>query len=621
MISNSSSQNMGLQKMRHSAAHLMAAAVSKLWTEAKFGVGPAIKNGFYYDIDLPNPLTPKDLEKIEKKMRELKNRNLPYERIDLTIDEAISEMEKRGQVYKVDLLKLLKEKGSTAVIKETGDDDAVSTEDEESGVTSVSFYSLGEFMDLCKGPHLNSTDDIGVFKLTNIAGAYWRGNEKNKQLQRVYGVVFETKEDLELYLWQQEEAKKRDHRKLGQELELFTISESVGLGLPLWLPNGTVLRDELEKLAKEEERKSGYMRVTTPHITKDSLYYLSGHLPYYREDMYSPIVIDEQEYFLRPMNCPHHHQIYAARPRSYRDLPFRIAEYGQVYRYEKSGTLMGILRTRGFSQNDAHIYCRIDQAKDEFLEVMRLHARYYDLFGIENYYMRFSKPDFSNLDKYVDSPAQWIAAMEIIQDAMQESGYPYVEIEGEAAFYGPKIDFMISSIVGTEYAISTNQLDFLASERFNLVYKGEDDKEHYVYVIHRAPLGSHERFIAFLIEHYAGVFPVWLAPIQVIIIPISDRHLIYAQQIYHQLFNAEIPTASCGIRVELDDSSERMQKKIRNAQLRKIPYMLIVGDEEEQDGTVSIRLRNGKTLQALSIERLIDRIDREVKTRKDDKEM
>jgi threonyl-tRNA synthetase len=418
MISNSSSQNMGLQKMRHSAAHLMAAAVSKLWTEAKFGVGPAIKNGFYYDIDLPNPLTPKDLEKIEKKMRELKNRNLPYERIDLTIDEAISEMEKRGQVYKVDLLKLLKEKGSTAVIKETGDDDAVSTEDEESGVTSVSFYSLGEFMDLCKGPHLNSTDDIGVFKLTNIAGAYWRGNEKNKQLQRVYGVVFETKEDLELYLWQ-----------------------------------------------------------------------------------------------------------------------------------------------------------------------------------------------------------QWIAAMEIIQDAMQESGYPYVEIEGEAAFYGPKIDFMISSIVGTEYAISTNQLDFLASERFNLVYKGEDDKEHYVYVIHRAPLGSHERFIAFLIEHYAGVFPVWLAPIQVIIIPISDRHLIYAQQIYHQLFNAEIPTASCGIRVELDDSSERMQKKIRNAQLRKIPYMLIVGDEEEQDGTVSIRLRNGKTLQALSIERLIDRIDREVKTRKDDKEM
>lgn len=621
MISNLASQNIDLQKTRHSAAHLMAAAISSLWSEAKFGVGPAIKNGFYYDIDLPNPLTQKDLEKIEKKMRELKNRNIPYERMELPIDQAISEMEKRGQVYKVDLLKLLKEKGSTAVVKETGDDDAVDIQDAESGVTSVSFYTLGDFIDLCKGPHVNRTGDIGVFKLTNIAGAYWRGNENNSQLQRVYGVVFETKEDLEHYLWQQEEAKKRDHRKLGQELELFIISESVGLGLPLWLPNGTVLRDELEKLAKEEERKGGYMRVATPHITKDSLYYLSGHLPYYREDMYSPIVIDEQEYFLKPMNCPHHHQIYSVRPRSYRELPFRIAEYGQVYRYEQSGTLTGILRTRGFVQNDAHIYCRLDQAKDEFLEVMHLHARYYDLIGIEKYYMRFSKPDFSKLDKYVDSPEKWTAAMEVIQNVMQESGYPYIEVEGEAAFYGPKIDFMISSVVGTEYAISTNQLDFLASERFNLVYMGEDGKEHPVYVIHRAPLGSHERFIAFLIEHYAGVFPVWLAPIQVVIIPISDRHLGYTQKIYHQLFSAEIPTASGGIRVELDDSQERMQKKIRNAQTRKIPYMLIVGDEEEQNGTVSVRLRNGKTLQALSVEGLIARIDREVRTRKDDKEI
>ncbi len=621
MISNSVQQNSELQKMRHSAAHLMAAAVSSIWPEAKFGVGPAIKNGFYYDIDLPNSLTQKDIEKIEKKMRELKNKNISYERIELLIDEAISEMEKRGQIYKVDLLKLLKEKGSTAVLKETGDDDALGIQDGESGLTSVSFYTVGNFIDLCRGPHVNSTADIGVFKLTNIAGAYWRGNEKNNQLQRVYGVVFETQEDLEYYLWQQEEAKKRDHRKLGQELELFSLSESVGLGLPLWLPNGTVLRDELEKLAKEEERKGGYMRVSTPHITKDTLYYLSGHLPYYREDMYSPIVIEEHEYFLRPMNCPHHHQIYLARPRSYRDLPFRLAEYGQVYRYEQSGTLTGLLRTRGFIQNDAHIYCRLDQAKDEFLEVMRLHARYYELFGIEKYYMRFSKPDFSKLDKYVDNPEKWIAAMEIIQNAMQESGYPYIEAEGEAAFYGPKIDFMISSAIGTEYAISTNQLDFLASERFNLVYTGDDGKEHSVYVIHRAPLGSHERFVAFLIEHYAGVFPTWLAPVQVVIIPISDRHLNYGQQIYHQLFSAEIATVSGGIRVELDDSQERMQKKIRNAQTKKIPYMLIVGDEEEQNSTLSVRLRNGKTLQSLSVEELIVRIDSEVRTRKDYKEV
>jgi threonyl-tRNA synthetase len=509
---------------------------------------------------------------------------------------------------------LLKEKGSTAVAKETGDDDVVS---EGEGANQVSFYQTGDFVDLCRGPHVENSSQTGVFKLSNITGAYWRGNEKNKQLQRVYGLVFATKEELDYYLWQQEEAKKRDHRKLGQDLEIFTFSEDVGQGLPLWLPNGTIIREELERLAKEEERREGYSRVATPHITKDKLYYRSGHLPYYREDMYAPITIDEEEYFLKPMNCPHHHQIYLAKPRSYRDLPLRLAEYGQVYRFEQSGALSGLMRTRGFNQNDSHIYCREDQAKDEFLKVMRLHARYYDLLGVKEYYMRFSKPDLNKLDKYVNEPEKWRAAIAIIEQAMQESGLPYIEAPGEAAFYGPKIDFMIKSVIGNEYAISTNQLDFLATERFQLFYTGEDNKDHPVYVIHRAPLGSHERFVAFLLEHYAGVFPTWLAPVQAIIIPISDRHNAYAEQVYQQLFNADVPTAPGGIRVELASGNDTLNKKTRNAETRKIPYILVVGDKEVESGQVNVRKHGGVQLGTLAVEDLIARINQEVRSRQD----
>ena len=605
-----------LERMRHSAAHLMAAAVHAIWPGARFGVGPAVENGFYYDLDLPESLTQKDLERIEKKMRELKNKNLPYERVELPVDDAIAEMERLGQTYKVELLKLLKEKGSTAVAKETGDDDAVGAS-ENGGALTISLYKTGDFVDLCRGPHVNSTSEIGVFKLMSIAGAYWRGNEKNPQLQRVYGAAFVNKEDLEKHLWRLEEAKKRDHRKLGQELEIFTFSDDVGQGLPLWLPNGSVIREELEKLAKEEERRDGYQRVFTPHITKDSLFYRSGHLPYYAEDMYAPIDIEGEPYYLKPMNCPHHHQIYAARPRSYRELPFRIAEYGQVYRYEQSGVLSGLMRVRGFSQNDAHLYCRYDQAREEFLKVMDLHARYYDMFGIEEYYMRFSKPDLNKLDKYVDAPDKWIAAMNIIKDVMEESGYPYVEAEGEAAFYGPKIDFMIRSAIGNEYAISTNQLDFLASERFDLTYIGEDNKEHPVYVIHRAPLGSHERFVAFLIEHYAGAFPTWLAPVQAVIIPIADRHNEYARKVYGQIFDTRVSNALGGIRVSLDDSRESMQKKIRNAQLKKVPYMLVAGDREAEEGQVSVRLRSGVDLKSMPVAAVIERIKDEIEERRD----
>ncbi|NWJ44938.1 MAG: threonine--tRNA ligase [Chloroflexi bacterium] len=600
-----------LMQMRHSAAHLMAAAVQQLWPDARFGVGPAVKNGFYYDMDLPVQLTPEDLGKIEQKMRELKNKKLPFERVELPVDDAIAEMDKRGQAYKVELLQLLKEKGSTAVAKETGDADVVDT-DSSGGVTSVSFYKTGDFVDLCRGPHVNSTVQIGAFKLMNIAGAYWRGNEKNKQLQRLYGAAFATKEELDQYLWQLEEAKKRDHRKLGQELDIFVISDEVGPGLPLWMPNGTVLRDELERLSKEEERRDGYYRISTPNITKAQLYYRSGHLPFYREDMYAPMIIDDEEYFLKPMNCPHHHQIYLARPHSYRDLPLRLAEYGQVYRYEQSGALSGLMRVRGMAQNDAHIYCRYDQAKEEFLRVMNLHSRYYKLLGIDDYYMRFSKPDLNKLDKYVNEPEKWIEAMNVVKEAMDESGLPYIEAEGEAAFYGPKIDFMIKSVIGTEYAISTNQLDFLATERFGLVYTGEDGKEHPVYVIHRAPLGSHERFVAFLIEHFAGAFPTWLAPVQAVVIPIADRHNEYARKVYETLFNADIPNAINGMRVELDDARESMQKKIRKAQLQKIPYMLVVGDKEAEQGAVAVRLRNNQDLGSMPLDEFVARVHERV---------
>jgi threonyl-tRNA synthetase len=472
-------------------------------------------------------------------------------------------------------------------------------------------------VDLCRGPHILRTGEIGAFKLINIAGAYWRGSAKNPQLQRIYGLCFDTQAELDQCLWQIEQAKLRDHRKLGRELGLFLIAADVGSGLPLWTPRGTVLRDELEHLARAEERSDGYVRVVTPHIAKETLYYRSRHLPYYKDDMYAPIDIEGEKFYLRPMNCQHHHQIYLGQMFSYRDLPLRITEYGQVYRFEPSGALSGLMRARGFCQNDAHIYCRYDQAKTEFVRVMRLHARYYDLFDIKEYYMRLSLPDLGNLDKYVDKPEKWIAALAIIREAMNESGYRYVEAEGEAAFYGPKVDFMIRSAIGTEYAISTNQLDFLAAETFDLNYVGEDGQRHPVYVIHRAPLGSHERFVAFLIEHYAGAFPTWLAPIQLRVIPIADRHSSYAEEVRERLFQVDIVTGTGGLRADVDLTKERMQKKIRAAQLEKIPYILVVGDQEVKDSTMSVRLRSGRDLGPMSIERLVGRLRQEISSRCD----
>jgi threonyl-tRNA synthetase len=583
-----------LELIRHDAAHILAMAVQELYPGTQVTIGPTIEDGFYYDFARETPFTPEDLAKIEAKMHEIVTADLPTRREVWPRDEAIRHFEKLGEHYKAELI---------AAIPANED---------------VSIYFHGDWHDLCRGPHFASTGKIGqAFKLMKIAGAYWRGDSNNAQLQRIYGTAWRDEKELSAYLTRLEEAEKRDHRKLGKELELFTFSPDVGAGLPLWMPNGMVIRQELEFLALQEERKEGYKRVATPHIAKETLYYRSRHLPYYNEGMYSPLDIDGENYYLRPMNCPHHHLIYGATRHSYRELPIRIAEYGQDYRYEASGGLSGLMRVRGFCMNDAHIYCRYDQAKDEFIRVLRLHARYYDLMGIKEYYMRLSLPDMAKLDKYVDEPEKWVAALDIIKQAMDESGYPYVEGKGEAAFYGPKIDFMIKSVIGTEYTISTNQLDFLATQTFDLKYIGEDGAEHPVYVIHRAPLGTHERFTAFLIEHYAGAFPTWLAPIQARIIPITDRVAEYAETVRRQLMDVPVINGTAGLRVDIDTTAERMQRKIFNAQTQKIPYMLVIGDREAADGKVAVRLRSGKDLGAMPLEQFIARIKNEAESRRD----
>ncbi len=583
-----------LELIRHDAAHVLAMAVQELFPGTQVTIGPAIEDGFYYDFARDTPFTPDDLVKIEEKMRQIVKADLPTRREVWPRDQAIAHFDGIGEHYKAELIK-----GIPA-----GEE--------------VSIYFHGNWHDLCRGPHFASTSKIGdAFKLTKLAGAYWRGDAANAQLQRIYGTAWRDQKELDAYLLRLEEQEKRDHRRIGKELELFTFSPEVGAGLPLWMPNGTVIRQELEFLAVQEERRDGYQRVVTPEITKEALYIRSRHLAYYKEDMYAPIDIEGENYYLKPMNCPHHHMIYLATRHSYRELPLRLAEYGHCYRYEASGGLSGLMRVRGFTQNDAHIYCRHDQAKDEFIRVMRLHARYYEMMGIKDYYMRLSLPDLTKKHNFVDEPEKWKAAGDIILAAMKETGLPYVEAEGEAAFYGPKVDFMIRSVIGTEYAISTNQLDFMATQTFGLTYIGEDGSEHPVYVIHRAPLGSHERFTAFLIEHYAGAFPTWLAPTQVRIVPITEKVTDYAHKVRDEIFNTPVVNGTSGLRVDIDLSNERMQKKIREAQLQKIPYMLVIGEREAAEGKVAVRLRSGKDLGAMPLETFIARIKREAESRRD----
>ena len=591
IVTRDSEEALGL--IRHDAAHVMAEAVQALYPGTQVTIGPSIENGFYYDFARDEPFSLDDLAKIEAKMREIVQKNAAFTREVWDRDVAIEFFKNKGETYKAEIIADL-------------------PQDEP-----ISIYRQGEWLDLCRGPHMPSTGGVGqAFKLMKLAGAYWRGDHRNAMLQRIYGTAWRSQKELDAHLHQLEEAEKRDHRKIGKEMEIFAFAgEDIGVGLPLWLPNGTIIRNELEYLAVSEERRDGYQRVVTPVLTKGDLYFRSGHLPYYAEDMYEPLDIEGEKYYLRPMNCPHHHHIYLSKPRVYHELPLRIAEYGNVFRYEASGGLTGILRTRGFCQNDAHIYCRFDQAKDEFVRVMHLHARYYKMFGIENYYMRLSLPDMNNLEKYVDAPDKWLESLRIIREAMTESGYEYKEVPGEAAFYGPKVDFMIRSAIGTEYAISTNQLDFLATTRFDLNYKGSDGQEHPVYVIHRAPLGSHERFTAFLLEHFAGKFPPWLAPVQMRVIPIAERHNAYAQEIV-AMFNAvPVHNGSHGLRVEADVSNERMQKKVRNGQIDRIPYLLVVGDKEAESRTGSLRLRSGEDVGTVNLDDLLKRLVHETETR------
>ena len=608
-----------IDTVRHSTAHLMASAIKRVFPGTLFGVGPPTQNGFYYDVRLPDnkQLSEEDLVQVAKEMDALKKQKLPFERREVPIDEAIEIMKKDEQKYKVELLELLKTKGSTAA-KELDDDGLVEETEGSAGVSTVSFYTIGNvFLDLCRGPHVQNTSQCGSFKLNQIAAAYWRGKSTNDSLQRVYALCFKTKTEVDTEVARLIEVRERDHRVLGDRHKVFFIEpNSVGVGLPFWAPNGAILRKELEHLAQQYERRDGYKIVVTPELAKEELYYKSGHLPYYADTMYNPIDIDGEKYVLRPMNCPHHHHIYLSEARSYRDLPLRIAEYGQVYRYEASGSLSGLMRARGFCQNDAHIYCTYDQAKEVFKEVMKLHADLYALFGIKDYYMRLSLPDMNKLDKYVDNPQKWTDALEIIRQAMKESNLPCKEVEGEAAFYGPKVDFQIINAVGKEYTISTNQLDFFASERFDLKYTGADQEKHPLYVVHRAPLGSHERFVAFLIEHYKATFPTWLSPSQVRIITIHAEFNPYAEKLREWLFNAPIKTGTGGLRVECDLSTNTLNAKVRQAQMDKVAYVIVVGKKEIEAGLLAIRLRNGGTVKHSHAE-FIKRIKLECEKRVD----
>lgn len=575
---------MKIETIRHSLAHILASAVQELFPGTKFGIGPSIKNGFYYDFDLKKSLTPENLPKIEKKMREIIKKGISFKKKNILKREAKKIF--KNQPYKLEIINELKE-------------------------SKMGIYESGDFKDLCQGPHIKSTKEIPIdaFKLTKIAGAYWKGSEKNQMLTRIYGIAFKNKKDLEEYSNVQKEAEKRDHRKLGEQLEIFAFSDKIGKGLPLWLPNGTIIRDELEKWAREIEEKQGYVRVKTPHITKSELYYISGHLPHYKNDMYSPFKIDGDEYYLRPMNCPHHHMIYKSSPKSYRDIPFRMAEYGTVYRYEMSGVLYGLMRTRGFCQNDAHIYCSFSQAKDEFIKVMKMSELYYKKLGINDFYMELALRDPKNPEKYHGNKKMWSLAEKMTRQAMIESKIPFKEKKGGAAFYGPKVDFIIESVTVKEYAISTNQLDLYMGKRFGLTYRDKDGKSKIPAIIHRAPLGSHERFVGFLLEHFAGAFPIWLSPVQIEVIPISEKYNKYGEKILKKL-------KENGIRAKISDNDETLGKKIRESAAKKTPYMLIVGKKEMKNNLVGVRERKKGDIGTMKLDKFLKKVKIEIENKK-----
>jgi threonyl-tRNA synthetase len=569
-----------LETLRHSTAHLMAQAVCELFPGTKLAIGPPIEDGFYYDVDPPQPITGEDLPRIEERMREIAARDLPIERIELPRIDALKLVRELGQDYKVQIIEEIPEE------------------------ETISFYRQGDFIDLCRGPHVERTSQIKHFKLLSIAGAYWRGDARNKMLTRLYGTAWFTEEELQDYLQRMEEAKRRDHRKLGRELGIFLISPEVGSGLPLWLPKGAILRDTLETFLKKEQLKRGYLPVVTPHIGKLDLYKTSGHWYKYQESMFHPIQVEDEEYMLKPMNCPHHIQIYKSETRSYRDLPLRLAEFGTVYRYEQSGELGGLTRVRGFTVDDSHIFVTPDQLEDEFKNVVELVLYVFERLGLEEYHARVGLRDPKS-DKYVGSDEAWEQAQQAILQAVQHMGIQYTVAEGEAAFYGPKLDFLAKDCLGRMWQLGTVQVDYTLPERFDLEYIGPDGQPHRPVMIHRAPFGSLERLIGILIEHYAGAFPLWLAPVQVIVLPIADRHVPYAQQIRQRLEEE-------GFRVEVDARNEKTGFKVREAELQKIPYMLVVGDRDMTNQTVSVRKRSAGDQGAMTLDAFIARLREEM---------
>jgi threonyl-tRNA synthetase len=613
-----------LERLRHSASHVLATAILKIWPEAQFAAGPPVENGFYYDVDLPHRISPDDFEKIEAEMKKEIKANHPFERIEVSRDEALA----------------LGKKGRLAALGERPDPSKFKLDIIENipADEKISLYRSGDFIDLCAGPHVMRTGNIGAFKLTSVASAYYKGDEKNPQLQRVYGTAFKTKKELDDYFAMLEEAKKRDHRKLGKELELFVFDDDVGPGLPMFLPRGAVIAEELEKLAKETEFAAGYQRVRTPHIARESLYLKSGHVPYYVESMFPPMelvaesaeskrpfhrpevfrellekpltpdVLDEilskaekirselpmDRYYLKAMNCPHHHKLFAALPRSYRDLPLRLAEYGTDYRYEKSGELFGLMRVRSLQMNDAHLYMTPEQFEAEFNAVNEMYLNYFKLFGIDKYLMRFSTHDPSKLgQKFVDEPELWKKTEEMTRNVLKNSGINYIEVPNEAAFYGPKIDVQAWSVIGREFSIATNQVDFAQPRSFDLRYKDRDNTDKIPICIHRAPLGTHERFIGFLIEHYAGNFPLWLSPEQVRILTIGDdpKLLDYARSILKELRAQQV-------RAEIDDSTDKINGKIQRAEQMKVHTMFVIGKRDMEADAVSIRVHGKGNLGA-----------------------
>jgi threonyl-tRNA synthetase len=577
-----------LQRMRHSAAHVMAEAVQEIFPDAKFAIGPAIEDGFYYDFDLPRALTPEDLPDIEQRMQRIVDAKYPFVQDKWPREKALKHFRDKGQVYKVEIIENLPD-------------------------AEVGMYQQGNFLDLCRGPHVNNTGQIGPFKLMRVAGAYWRGDERRPMLQRIYGTSWFSREELDQYLWRLEEAAKRDHRKLGRELKLFVLSDELPAGVPMFLPRGEMLRHLMEEYVRETQERYGYQHVWTSHLGKVHLYKTSRHWYTYRETMF-PIMQGEQElseddaYILKPMNCPHHFTLYKSQMHSYRDLPVRYAEFATLYRYEKAGTLTGLARVRSVTQDDAHVFLRPDQIQEEFDRAVNLTLEVFETYGLTDYWVRLSLRDPQKKEEYVGDDEVWNAAEATLQGAVESRGLSYEIGIGEAAFYGPKVDFMVRDALGREWQCSTVQLDFIQPENFELEYIGEDGQAHRPVIIHRAVTGSTERFMAMLIEHFAGAFPVWLSPVQAEVIPIADRHLEYAGKVLERL-------KAAGVRAEIDSRGERMQAKIRDAQMQKIPYMLVVGDKEAAAEAVAVRLRTNENLGAMPLVQFIERISEKISTK------